>query len=185
MKRCIGVAHRFCWYRVAIRPACLLLIFLAAACDDVPVTSVVFARDDVRSFAQGAMRDGPLPVVIAGRPDGVPEAMLTERVVAAMTQAMSWTATPRLRAAPAAEVARAIRIVVAFGGGGGGCGGQPGGGGPLADGKVALTMTLCAGEEALAVVSGRLGRSDGSEGPRFAALIRQATVDLFSNPRHP
>lgn len=185
MKRCIGAAQRFRWYGMSIRPACLLLVFLAAACEDAPVTSVVFARDDAWSFAQGAMRDGPLPVVVAGRPDDAPETMLAERVVATMTRAMSWTATPHLRAAPAAEVARAVRIVVVFGGGGGGCGERPGGGGPLADGKVALTMSLCAGEEALAVVSGRLGRSHGIEDPRFAALIRQTTVDLFSNPRHP
>ncbi len=104
---------------MSIRPACLLLVFLAAACDDAPVTSVVFARDDAWSFVQGAMRDGPLPVVVAGRPDGAPETMLAERVVQAMTQAMNWTATPRLRAAPAAAVARAIRIVVVFGSGGG------------------------------------------------------------------
>lgn len=180
-----GGSHRLCRYRALARAAGSLLAFLSVGCDDAPTTSVVFSLDDVWSFAQGAMREGPLPVVVAGRPDDAPEPVLAARVVAAVKSAMTWTATPRLQAAPAEAVAKAIRIVVVFSSDSGGCGERPEGGGPLGGGRVVMTMTLCAGVERLAEVSGRLGRSRGSDDPHFAALIRQATDDLFSQRHHP
>jgi hypothetical protein len=159
-------------------------LWLTAACEDAPSTMVVFSRDDPWSFAQGEMARGGLPVVVRGRIGAVDGGPLADAVVAAMRQAMTWTATPDLRAVDRAAP-EAMRVIVLFGAGGGpgggpgACRGEPEGGTVAAGQPASMTMILCAGDERIAEVAGRFGRPSPPGEPAFARLIRRATGEMF------
>lgn len=158
------------------------MLGVLAACDDAPRTDVTFRLDDVWSFAQGAMLDGPLPVQILGSPYDDTGAALEDAVIGAMTEAITWTARPRFAVDAAGAPERSLRVVIALNGGGGGreqCLGNTRGGGPLPDGRVRVVATFCDEEDVLANVRGETARTDGVGDPRFSRLVRQVTRDMF------
>lgn len=156
------------------------------SCDDMPITTVTFRIDDPWTFALPAM---PLLIEVRGRPGTGDEEAEKEMVVAAMTQAISWHANPRLTAEPALAGDPSTRVVMTFNPASSGsaeanCEGRLEGGEAEADGALRVLATFCAGTRPLANVEGRLRRTGaGTEGVQ--ALIRQITLDLFRNQRHP
>ncbi|MCU0837686.1 MAG: hypothetical protein MUE49_03055 [Rhodospirillales bacterium] len=159
-----------------------LLLSLLAACRDAPSTMVVFSRDDPWSFAQADMAKAGLPVVIRGRIGNGSDGQFEAAVVDAIRRAMTWTAKPDVRWVKRAPP-QSVRIIVGFGGSAGGpgaCADETDGASAPAETVATLTMLLCAGDERIAEVAGRFGRPARADEPRFAALIRQATSDLFA-----
>ncbi len=159
-----------------------LVLSLVAACGDAPSTMVVFSRDDPWSFAQADMAKAGLPIVIRGRIGSARDGHFEAVVAGAIGQAMTWTAKPDVHWAEQAPP-RSVRIIVAFDGSAGGpgaCAEETAGSTAFVDAVTKLTLLLCAGDERIAEVAGRFGRPTHADEPRFAALIRQATSDLFA-----
>jgi hypothetical protein len=153
---------------------------VVAGCDDVPITTVSYQLEDVQTFAAGVLGQGPMLVVVRGRPHDVPAADTEAAVLTALTQATQWIAEPRFTTQPEDAASPSMRLVVVLNDKPPEpCLGDPGGGLPQPGGRVELTMTFCSGTTVLSKVRGRIGRTDGVDDRRFARLIRQATVDLF------
>jgi hypothetical protein len=167
------------------RPVGALFGLVLAACEDAPVTQAVILHDDVRTFLQGAMAQGPVPVEVRGRPYDAAPSGIAQATLGAMTAAMTWTATPRLSTDGADRVGRSFRIITVFNDERSAqpCRTADGGGEPQLGGRVTVTLTFCSGEDALARVDGRVGQTEGLADRRFQALIRQATRDLFPERR--
>lgn len=156
------------------------------SCDDLPITTVTFRIDDPWTFAAPAM---PLFIEVRGQPGLGEQGLSAEMVVSTMTKAMSWHANPRLTADPLSAGDASTRVVMTFnpvasGGAQENCAGRVDGGEPEADGAVSVLATFCAGTRPLANVEGRL-RSTGSGNARIEALLKQVTLDLFRDQRHP
>lgn len=174
--------------------AALAAALTVVGCDEGPQTLVDRRVDGVWSRAQGAMIDGPLPIIVQGQPferGPAADAALGDRIVAIMTEAVTWTATPRFTSGPAVTAAAtatgnaAYGVVMTFNGrdslsGGDQCEGRSRGGGPLDDGRLRLKATFCAGATTLVTVSGRVAGADGPDSERFAAFIRQVTLDMLT-----
>ncbi len=155
-----------------------------SGCANQPVTSPTYRAGDVWTFAQGVMVGGPLLVETRGNPYPRDQGPLDETVVAAMREAITWSADPRLTADPAEAATPAMRVIWTFNNAGGTgaagqCRGQYQGGGPRGDGAISVVVTYCDGEDVLSNVGGRLAESRGLSDPAFAKLIRQATGELF------
>ena len=158
-----------------------------AGCEDAPTTTVVHQVEDPWSFAQATLMAGPMPVIIEGRAYDVDPGRIAGVVTRALAVGVTRTATARFAADPDRLITGGVRMVMTFNGGEGldgftQCAGRSAGGDPAAGGAVRAITSLCMGETLLVTVRGRLGRSDGLEDPRFAALIRQIAVDLFASP---
>ena len=156
------------------------------SCDDVPITTVTFRVDDPWTFAEPAM---PLLIEVRGRPGSGDEDMSAEMVATAMTEAISWHGNPRLTADPALAGNPATRVVMTFnpasaGGAEANCEGRVAGGEAGAGGSLRVLATFCSGTRPLANVEGRLRRTDG-KGDHTRALLKQVTLDLFRDQRHP
>lgn len=156
------------------------------SCDDVPITTVTFRVDDPWTFAEPAM---PLLVEVRGWPGAADDDAAKEMVVAAMTRAITWHGNPRLTADRVLAGNPSTRVVMTFnptsaGGAEANCEGRVEGGEAEADGALRLLATFCAGTRPLANVEGRLRRT-GAGTDRVQALIRQITLDLFRDQRHP
>jgi hypothetical protein len=146
-------------------------------CDDAPLTSVLFRRENPWTFAQSGV---VLPVVVHGEPYPPSSGDTAGIILRSMQQAASWTATPNFIAASSAT-AEGLRIVYLFNRSAGTdlCRALPPGGAPQDGGRIAVVTAFCSGPERSAVVTGRLGESNGPDDPRFSLLIRQITLDLL------
>ncbi len=167
--------------------ALAMVAALVAGCEEVPTTTVVHQVEDPWAFAQATLMAGPMPVVIEGRPYDADADRIAGAVTSALAVAVTRTATARFAADPDRLITGGVRMVMTFNGGEGldgftQCAGKSAGGDPDPGGRVRAITSLCAGETLLVTVRGRLGRSDGLEDRRFAALIRQIAVDLFASP---
>lgn len=156
------------------------------SCDDLPITSVTFRVDDPWTFAEPAM---PLLIEVRGSLGMANGDAATEMIVSAMTQAISWHGNPRLTADPTQAGNPSTRVVMTFnpvagGGADANCAGLVNGGEAEADGALSVLATFCAGSRPLANVEGRL-RHTGGGGERIQALLKQVTLDLFRDQRHP
>ena len=156
---------------------------LAAGCADAPTTSATYRSPDSRTFAENAMSTGPILVKIQGRPYAAPAEQTNEGVLGAMTQAMSWTTTPRLTTDPAAARIPSMVVVMTFNGGGidanAQCHSESQGGEPGPQGAVQVTASFCGSGSLISNTSGRIDTSSGVDDPLFAELIRQVGDDLF------
>lgn len=151
------------------------------SCDEVPITTVTFRIDDPWSFAEPAM---PLLVEVRGH-TGID----AQTVAATMERAISWHGNPRLTADAALAGDPSTRVVMTFnpassGGGEANCEGRLNGGEIQPDAPLRVLATFCAGARPLANVEGRLGRPGDGSG-RIEALLKQVTLDLFRDQRHP
>ncbi|MBK8176363.1 MAG: hypothetical protein IPK66_14185 [Rhodospirillales bacterium] len=188
-----------------VRVAAALAVVALSACADGPVTSPSYQNPDSRSFAQSAMADGPMLVRIEGAPYPASADKIARVTLAAMSQAMSWTATPRLTTDPTAARVPSLVVVLTFNGPAGNgpvgngaagngaaraatvsasaqCSGKSTGGGAQPQGAVQLTASFCGSGDLLANTRGSIETSTGVDDPRFAALMQQATQDLFAEP---
>ncbi len=155
----------------------------AAGCADGPTTSATYRSPDSRAFAENAMSTGPMLVRIQGRPYAVPEEQIDQAVLSAMTQAMSWTATPRLTTDSAAARISSMVVVMTFNGGivdpDAQCAGGSEGGEPHPQGAVQVAASFCGSGSLISNTTGRIDASSGVNDPLFADLIRQVAYDLF------
>lgn len=172
--------------RIRGRSFRLLTLFLpavAAACDELPITSVAFRIEDPWAIAQGAM---PLPVIVAGRALPMPSGRFAEKVARTMGEAISWTRNARFVLVPAESAGRGLRIVVVFNGSGRtACGDVERGGEPEAGRGVRMQAVFCDGDRLLADVSGRLRRNEGGSDRPILSLVRQVTAELLRPPPGP
>jgi hypothetical protein len=162
--------------------AVVLGLAASAGCADVPATSATYRSPDSRTFAENAMSTGPMLVRMQGRPYAAPQAQIDQAVLGAMSQAMSWTATPRLTTDPAAARIPSMAVVMTFNGGVDGdaqCRGESQGGEPAPQGAVRVTASFCGSGSLLSNTSGHIDTSSGVDDPLFAELIRQVAYDLF------
>lgn len=164
----------------------IVVLTLTASCDEGPTTVVDRRVEGTWSMAQGAMAKGPLPVVVEGDPFES-QRPLDERIVALMTEAVTWTATPRFAAD--ASASGGLRVVITFDpavsmGGSAQCAGEAGRGERSRDGAVRVLATFCDGRTMLVSVSGRAADAKAPDDAEFDALIRQITLDLFT-PEQP
>ena len=160
----------------------------AAGCADGPTTSATYRSPDARTFAEKAMSTGPMRVIIRGRPYAAPQAQIDQAVLGAMTQAMSWTATPRLTSDPAAARIPSMAVVMSFNGvvdGDAQCRGENPGGEPQPQGAVQVAASFCGDGNLISNTTGRIGASSGVDDPQFAELIRQVAYDLFPRSEQP
>lgn len=177
----------------------VLLIAVAiplTGCEEAPQTVSRHHVDGAWSLAQGAMRDAPLLVVVEGRPFPVLAAEIEESVVEIMTEAVTWTETPRFTSDPAEAISQSLRIVITFNGpeetgtprqrtsAHEQCSGQSRGGDPLPERRVRIIGTFCDAATVLVTVSGRVGDVDDRHDPQFRALVRQMTLDMLT-PQQP
>ena len=163
--------------------AVILGLAASAGCADGPTTSASYRSPNSRTFAENAMSTGPMLVRMQGRPYAAPQAQIDQAVLGAMTQAMSWTATPRLTTDPAAARIPSMAVVMTFNGGGvdgdAQCRGESQGGEPGPQGAVRVTASFCGSGSLLSHTSGYIDTSSGVDDPLFAELIRQVAYDLF------
>jgi hypothetical protein len=128
-------------------------------------------------------------VRIRGRPYAVPEEQIDQAALSAMTQAMSWTATPRLTTDPAAAGIPSMVVVMTFNGSivdaDLQCAGGSEGGEPQPQGAVQVAASFCGSGSLISNTSGRIDTSSGVGDPLFAELIRQVADDLFPQSEHP
>ncbi len=170
---------------------CALAAILAAlsACEDAPRVSATHHVDDPWSFAAGVMKDGPMQVVVRGQPFDDDARRTEDAVLAALTGAVSRTATARFTTDPAQAASARLRIVVLFNDGGPGgreaCAADAEGGAPRTGGGVRVVAAFCEGGAALATVQGAVERAAGIADAPFRALLRQAAIALFDSDAHP
>jgi hypothetical protein len=161
-----------------------LIFLMIAGCADRPTTSVTTRARDVWTFAQGVMIAGPLLVEIdvPSSPEQTDD--LAQVVIANMKEAITWSADPRLTADPGEAASQTMKVVWRFSGLGSMDGAperQRSGADAQStkDRRVAVSATLVSQGDALSNVHGYVGRADSLADPRFAALIRQVTRELF------
>jgi hypothetical protein len=170
------------------RTIALLLMTVSvamAACDDRPTTVAHHYVEGAWSLAQGVMKDGPLLVVVEGSPFEAPAAQVESGIVQIMTEAVTWTATPRFTTDPALATSDTLRIVITLNplkgtGADEQCTGQSHGGGPLPDGRLRIIGTFCDAASLLVTVSGRAGNAADLHDAQVTTLVRQMTLDMLS-----
>lgn len=146
---------------------------------------------DPWGFAWGAISSGPLLIEINGIPFDADGGRTEAAVVAEMTGVLRQrNATAAVTTNPGAAGSRTLRLVTTFNGRAGlsgldQCLGRAQGGGPLPRGYVWMVLTFCDHRSVLASVSGRVGGTRSPDDRQFAALIRQATGDLFAAEHRP
>jgi hypothetical protein len=171
--------------RRSIAPLLIAMSVALAACEDRPTTIAHHYVEGAWSLAQGVMKDGPLLVVVEGNPFEAPAAQLESRIVQIMTDAVTWTATPRFTTDPALTTSDTLRIVITFNplqrtGAHEQCTGQSRGDGPLPDGRVQIIGTFCDAATLLVTVSGRVGNAADLHNAQVTALVQQMTLDMLS-----
>lgn len=151
-----------------------------------PLTSPTYRSPEARTFAQSAMAQGPMLVVIQGQPFAHEEERTRQAVLAAMARAVSWTGTPRLTVDAAEAPTSSLYVVMTFNtgaiDGNVQCTVPPAGGGPEEDGSVTVAASFCGSRELISNTYGRISGVDGADDPAFARLISQVTTDLFPPP---
>lgn len=163
----------------------LLIAVVLAACEDRPATVAHHHVEGAWSLAQGVMKNGPLLVVVEGNPFTAPAAQLETRIVQIMTDAVTWTATPRFTTDSALASSNTLRIVMTLNplpgtGAHEQCTGQSRGGGPLPDGRIRIIGAFCDAASLLVTVSGHAGDAANLHDEQVTALIRQMTLDMLS-----
>jgi hypothetical protein len=172
-----------------------LIVAIAAAvlggCEEAPMTMATHRVDDPWSFAWGAIGNRPLLVEINGTPFDAESGRVEAVVVAAMTGVLRQrNASAAVTTDPGAAGSRTLRLVITFNGRSGlsgldQCLGRAQGGEPLPRGYVWMVLTFCDFRSVLASVSGRVGGVRRPDDRQFAALVRQATGDLFDGQHRP
>ena len=151
-----------------------------------PMTSPTYRSPEARTFAQSAMAQGPMLVVIQGEPFAHDQERTRDAVLAAMARAMSWTGTPQFTTDAAEAPTASLYVVMTFNtgaiDGNVQCTVPPAGGGPEEDGGVAVSASFCGSRELISNTYGRISTADGADDPAFARLISQVTTDLFPPP---
>jgi hypothetical protein len=163
----------------------IALSIATAGCEEHPRTVSHHYVDGAWSLAQGAMRNAPLLIVIEGQPFVGTSASTESRIAAIMKEAITWTETAAFTTEPAQAVSQTLRIVITFNplertDAHAQCTRQSRGGEPLPEGRVRIIATFCDAATVLVTVSGRVGPVADLDDPRFAALVRQVTLDMLS-----
>lgn len=184
-KPTIGQTTAMITHRILAFSLLVVLSFILPACDEAPRTVSRHHVEGAWSLAQGVMKDGPLLVVIEGAPFQQPGEQLEATVVGIMTGAVTWTASPRFTSQPTEGVSRSLRIVMTFNspqetGAHEQCSGQSTGGGPLPEGNIRVLAAFCDAATILVSVSGEVADVTEINDPRFAALVRQVTLDMLT-----
>ena len=152
-----------------------------------PMTSPTYRSPESRTFAQSAMAQGPMLVIIQGQPFAQEQDRTQQVVLDNMREAMTWTATPQLTADPAGAPTSSLYVVMTFNSGpidaNVQCTVPPGGGGPQDQGAVQVAASFCGSGSLISNTYGRLDAADGPDDPAFGQLISQVTTDLF--PQEP
>jgi hypothetical protein len=172
-----------------LAPLLIALCIALGACEDAPQTVTRRQVDGAWSLAQGVMKDAPLLVIVQGQPFEASAAQLERRVMEIMTDAVTWTQTPRFTTDRAQALSQTLRIVITFNPLQGTnaheqCTGQSRGGGPASEGPLRIIGTFCDAATILVTVTGNVRYPDDLDDPRFAALVRQLTLDMLS-PQQP
>jgi hypothetical protein len=169
----------------SIPPLLITMSVALAACDDRPTTVAHHYVEGAWSLAQGVMKDGPLLIVVEGNPFEAPATQLESRIVQIMTDAVTWTATPRFTTDRALTTSDTLRIVITLNplkgtGAPEQCMGQSRGGGPLPEGRLRIIGTFCDAATLLVTVSGRAGDAVDLDNAQLTALVQQMTLDMLS-----
>ncbi|TVR78396.1 MAG: hypothetical protein EA405_14330 [Rhodospirillales bacterium] len=169
------------------RAAVPFIILTLTACEEGPRTVADRRVDDPWAFAQPIMAEGPLLVQVEGDPFDAGDPVVASHVVAAMTEAVTWTDTARFTADADRAANRDIRIVVTLNGASGlsgreQCLGRSSGGGPRPDGRIDVSASFCDGPTQLGTVHGQ-AHAERVDGRAFVALMRQITIDMLSPHR--
>jgi hypothetical protein len=161
--------------------AAVLAALAVAGCADGPRTSVTSKAPDTRQFVTTSF---PLWVEVQGAPYGAKAEGVDETITQAMKQAYTWNPAAEFTTDPDKARGKSPKVVMTFNGAAGTgsreqCQGRSEGGGSLPEGRVEVVATLCSLGDSLANVRGSIAQSEGPADPRFAALIRQVTIDMF------
>ena len=161
--------------------AVLAAALALSACADSPRTIVTSKAPDTRQFVTTSF---PLWVEVRGKPYGAEAEGVAATITGAMKQAYVWNTAAAFTTDPDQAPGRTPNVVMTFNGAAGiggrdQCQDRSQGGGALPDGRVGVVATLCSQGDALANVRGQIATTTGADDPRFAALIRQITTDMF------
>ena len=161
--------------------AAVLMVLVVAGCAGAPRTSVTYKAPDTRQFVTTSF---PLWIEVRGAPYGDQTEGVDQTITAAMKQAYVWNSVAEFTTDPDKATSRTLKVVMTFNGAAGissrmQCEDRSEGGEPLAEGRVQVVATLCSEGDALANVRGSVSQSEGPADPRFSALIRQITRDMF------
>jgi hypothetical protein len=170
-------------YRLAFAWCACAVTAVLAGCADRPETSASYRSPDARAFAESAMAIGPMLVEIQGRPYAEPPEQIDRAVLTDMSQALSWTASPRLTTDPAATKVPSMVVTMTFNGGvvdaNAQCRGESTGGEPQPQGAVQVAASFCGSGAMISNTVGRIDASSGVDDPQFARLMAQVARDLF------
>ena len=160
-----------------------LIFFVIVGCADRPTTSVTNQARDVWTFANGVMIAGPLLVEIHGAPSPEVRDELDETVIVNMKEAITWSANREFTVDPEKAASQTMKVVWSFTGLDAVAPGTQqddnADSRPREGSRIALTATLVSQGDDLSKVFGHINHADGVSDPRFAALVRQATGELF------
>jgi hypothetical protein len=161
--------------------AAVLMVLVVAGCTGAPRTSVTYKAPDTRQFVTTSF---PLWVEVRGAPYGAQAEGMDQTITQAMKQAYVWNTAAEFTTDPDKATSRTLKVVMTFNGAAGissrmQCLDRSEGGEPLPQGRVQVVATLCSEGDALANVRGSVSQSEGPADPRFSALIRQVTRDMF------
>jgi len=165
----------------AVAVVLVLAALTVAACTDGPRTGVTSKAPDTRQFVTTSF---PLWVEVQGAPYGAQAEGVDETITQAMKQAYTWNPAAEFTTDPDKARGKSPKVVMTFNGAAGTgsreqCEDRSEGGGPLPGGRVEVVASLCSLGDSLANVRGSIAQSEGPADPRFAALIRQVTTDMF------
>jgi len=159
----------------------VLATLAMTACADGPRTGVTSKAPDTRQFVTTSF---PLWVEVQGAPYGAQAEGVDDAITQAMKQAYTWNTAAEFTTDPDKARGKSPKVVMTFNGAAGTgsreqCADRSEGGGPLPAGRVEVVASLCSLGDSLANVRGSIAQSESPADPRFAALIRQVTTDMF------
>lgn len=162
--------------------AAVVMVALAvAACTDAPRTSVTIKAPNTRQFVTTSF---PLWVEVRGAPFAGQAEGMNETITASMKQAYVWNTAAEFTTNPDEALGLSTKIVMTFNGAASissrmQCEDRSEGGEDRLMGQIHVVATLCSAGDAISNVRGSLAQTTGPKDPRFSALIRQTTRDMF------
>ncbi len=161
--------------------AAVLAVLVVAGCTGGPRSSVTYKAPDTRQFVTTSF---PLWVEVRGAPFGAQTEGMDETITQAMKQAYVWNTAAEFTTDPDEAAGRSPKIVMTFNGAASissrsQCEDRSEGGEPMSVGRVQVVATLCSEGDAFANIRGSVAQTAGPTDPRFSALIRQVTSDMF------
>ena len=146
------------------------------------VETPVRLQTDLRSRITYARGEGPILLIVAGRPFAVDAQATADAVLETVQgvpqgQGLSYTLDPEAAGAPAFAL-RAVFNPPVDANGARLCAGSVTGGRPDAPG-VRVMVGFCEGERTLIYTKGRLGEAEGLDDPRVIDLLRVAVREVM------